>query len=170
MAKGGGRRRRQEAKIAASWRLEEAKTHTHGVTHRIHHHTLRLSEKRRPSCNDDMSSLVEAASTSRWCEETEDGDIVIASMAAAAAAPLTDRAESDKETKDFPPLSPNAKNPPPYQEHQKPLLLGQTQEKSRLFGRKKDEASALLTVNNSESSKPKPRSDSGPPGWLPERH
>jgi hypothetical protein len=35
-------------------------------------HTLRVSEKRRPSCNEDMSSVM-------W-EETDDGDIATASM------------------------------------------------------------------------------------------
>ena len=44
--------------------------------------TLRLSEKRRPSCKDGMSSLVEAAS--RVWDETEDGDIAAASMTEAA--------------------------------------------------------------------------------------
>ena len=40
-------------------------------------HTLRVSEKRRPSCKD-MSSVMEAASW-MW-EETDDGDIAPASM------------------------------------------------------------------------------------------
>lgn len=42
-------------------------------------HTLRLSEKRRPSCND-MSSLVEAAESWWGWEEAEDGDIATASI------------------------------------------------------------------------------------------
>jgi hypothetical protein len=42
--------------------------------------TLRVSEKRRPSCKD-MASVTEAASWSSWVwEETVDGDIATASM------------------------------------------------------------------------------------------
>jgi len=44
--------------------------------------TLRVSEKRRPSCKD-MSSVLEATSWSSWVwvwEETDDGDIATASM------------------------------------------------------------------------------------------
>lgn len=47
-------------------------------------HTLRVSEKRRPSCKD-MSSVIEAASW-MW-EEADDGDIATASMGAGAKIP-----------------------------------------------------------------------------------
>jgi hypothetical protein len=49
--------------------------------------TLRLSEKRRPSCKDGMSSLVEAASRLWDWDETEDGDIAAASMSVPAPTP-----------------------------------------------------------------------------------